>query len=373
MHSNTTTGLAGAIARAGALMLIAASAALGTCYAYKLGYHFGAAVAFAFAAMALGGELLKPIAVERAFAAGWRRPLRAVACLAVAIAAIAYSLAAELAFSAGARGDLAAGRKASLNSSRAAGAAARRASDELGRIKPARPVAELEALVAGARPVCRIEVNLQGRREVCSKPPGLLAELGRAKRRAELEATIAAAASSGDAAVGEADPQAAALVAYLAAAGIAADQARVATWLHLLPVLLLEIGSAFGLLVAVGNSRQLPAETATGQPWKLWQRLRQLLSRRRVATVSARLPAPETLATPATVAHVRQKPPRQRSPGDRATVVAALQAAGRPLSNDELAAAMGCHKGEASKRVARLAGVVRKVHVGRHVAISLVH
>ncbi|HRD77975.1 MAG TPA: helix-turn-helix domain-containing protein, partial [Hyphomicrobiaceae bacterium] len=52
-------------------------------------------------------------------------------------------------------------------------------------------------------------------------------------------------------------------------------------------------------------------------------------------------------------------------------VIAALERAHRPLSNDELAAAMGVTKSEASKRVAALAGMVRKERDGRRVAISL--
>lgn len=45
----------------------------------------------------------------------------------------------------------------------------------------------------------------------------------------------------------------------------------------------------------------------------------------------------------------------------------------QPVSNGDLAAAMGVSKGEASKRVAALSGRVAKVRQGRHVAISLVH
>ena len=52
-------------------------------------------------------------------------------------------------------------------------------------------------------------------------------------------------------------------------------------------------------------------------------------------------------------------------------VLAALEKAGRPVTNDELAELMNCSKGESSKRVAALDGVVRKSRNGRHVAISL--
>ncbi len=61
MLTHITRDPAAAIARLGALLLIAASAALGTTYAYALGAHFGPWVAYAFAAMALGGELVKPV------------------------------------------------------------------------------------------------------------------------------------------------------------------------------------------------------------------------------------------------------------------------------------------------------------------------
>lgn len=361
MLTHITRDPAAAIARLGALLLIAASAALGTTYAYALGAHFGPWVAYAFAAMALGGELVKPVAIERAFAHGLRRPVSALVCLAVASVAIAYSLTAELGFSAGARGDLAARRASEIEAARRARAASVRAGDELARLKPARPVAELEALVAGAKPHCRIVVGHGFRDTVCSKPAALVAELARAKRRAELEAAIAAA-DKVDTTVAEADPQAAAVVAYLAAAGIVAAPATVATWLHLLPVLLLEIGSAFGLLVAGGGQR-LPAARATvAAP----------------ATVAEPAPAPmatvaEAHVRPATVATVASGPrPASRQPLPEAkAVLEALARAGRPMSNDELAAALGVHKGTASKRVKALGPAIVKVRQGREVALSL--
>jgi hypothetical protein len=52
-------------------------------------------------------------------------------------------------------------------------------------------------------------------------------------------------------------------------------------------------------------------------------------------------------------------------------VFAALKKAGRPVTNTELAGIMGCSEGESSKRVSALNGQVRRVRVGREVAISL--
>lgn len=52
-------------------------------------------------------------------------------------------------------------------------------------------------------------------------------------------------------------------------------------------------------------------------------------------------------------------------------VIAALAKATHPVTNDELADMLGVSKGHASKCVSRLNGAVRRVRVGRHVAISL--
>jgi hypothetical protein len=110
----------------------------------------------------------------------------------------------------------------------------------------------MEALVAGAKPQCRISMTLErGRETICAKPAPLIAELGRAKRRVELEATIAAAekaVETAPAAVKDADPLAAAY--YMTAAGWKVAAETVSPWLYLLPVLFLELGSALGLVVA---------------------------------------------------------------------------------------------------------------------------
>lgn len=54
-------------------------------------------------------------------------------------------------------------------------------------------------------------------------------------------------------------------------------------------------------------------------------------------------------------------------------VLRVLHSAGRPLSNDELAARMGVSKGEASKRRAEVAGMLQETRSGRYVQIGLVN
>lgn len=65
------------------------------------------------------------------------------------------------------------------------------------------------------------------------------------------------------------------------------------------------------------------------------------------------------------------KPLKQRRPGDFELVQSALARAGRPVTNDELAELLRVSKGEASKTITGLEGAVRRVRLGRHVAISL--
>jgi hypothetical protein len=141
---------------------------------------------------------------------------------------------------------------------------------ELDGLKPARPAAELEPLIRSARPVCRIVVTLSRRDTVCEPPPALVAELGRSKRRAELEGKIEKAATD----LAEAPPPKAAntdakiLTRYLGALGFDITADRLADLLVILAVAVLECGG--GLPIAVGLSLNSPtagrqASTAGGE------------------------------------------------------------------------------------------------------------
>lgn len=112
----------------------------------------------------------------------------------------------------------------------------KRAEQELDSLKPSRPVSELEALIAAAANQCRVAVSNGYRQTVCTKPPALLPRLGRAKRRAELEAILAEATGIGVAAP-VADPGATSIATYLVAVGITLSPERISTWLNLIPVL----------------------------------------------------------------------------------------------------------------------------------------
>lgn len=65
-----------------------------------------------------------------------------------------------------------------------------------------------------------------------------------------------------------------------------------------------------------------------------------------------------------------QLPARLPAPTEEQMVLDALDRAGRPVSNEELASLLSCSEGEASRRVSSMRTVLRKERDGRRVAIS---
>lgn len=224
--------------------LVVASAGFGAVYAWTIGSQHSMYLAILTVVFAVALELSKPLAIAS------RNPLLWL----LGLVAIGYSLTAELALMAGNKGDLIAKREHSSD-------AYVRARQELATLKPSRSVEELEPIVANAREHCRISVTLRsGRQTICSKSPSLLAEYGRAKRRAELETVLAGVPDTGTA-----DPGATALVTYFAAAGYDFQLGAVSQWLNLVPVLALELGSALSglLLKSLRQPKATPEKLAS--------------------------------------------------------------------------------------------------------------
>ncbi|KWT65357.1 TolA protein [Hyphomicrobium sulfonivorans] len=211
--------------------------------------------------MALGLEAAKPFAIEGVFAAlrSWS-PVRAVALAALGTVAVAYSLTAELSLMAGTRADASAQRSQASDAATAAKARYATAQRELEALPVTRPVATIVAEIARLRtapklaPCDDITAKAFGRvsRRVCAEIATLTAEAATTTRRTELQSALAAAEADIASAplTTDADPAAAALATYLAAAGIEADAAELSRWLALMPVLALEIGSAFAVILA---------------------------------------------------------------------------------------------------------------------------
>lgn len=242
----------------GATLLISASAALGAYFGYTVGATHHLALGLIFGGAALGGELLKPLAVAGTVDCFRNREFsRALACFALAFVCIVYSLAAELSLAAGSRGDTAAARQIASDAARTAAERRTRAEAELRTLPFARSAAELELTIARLKATpgangCTGEPDGPVSRRVCSEVLALQAEAARAQRRAELEKVVSdpmLSTASGQPHVGSADPLAASLSVYLSAAGRTVPPHSIAPWLALIPVLFLELGSALSLIV----------------------------------------------------------------------------------------------------------------------------
>lgn len=258
-----TTDSSGATSRilalSGASLLIAASAALGAYYGFTVGAHVHMALGVIFAAAALGGEVLKPLAVLATFdAARSRRWLTVAASAPLALVCIGYSFTAELSLSAGARGDLAANRTAAIDTVAMARDRRAQRTAELEALRPARSPGMLTPMIEKLRATpgakrCEGEPDGPISRHICGQVADLEAESERFRLRerltSEIAATDAIIASPSDK-LGAADPLASALSAYASALGLRAAPESLSPWLALIPVLFLEIGSALALVVA---------------------------------------------------------------------------------------------------------------------------
>lgn len=318
----------------GATLLIASSAALGAYYGFTIGAHYHVALGIVFAAAALGGEILKPLAVVGAADAVKARDVgRFVAAALLAVACIGYSLASELSLAAGTRGDAAAARSAEIDARTAAQERRTRAVAELAALPVARPVDELSALAKRLRTApgangCTKEPDGPISRRICGQVADLEAEAARSTRRQKLEVVIAEADATlvtGAKAVGVADPLAVVLSAYARALGFGASPDALAPWLALIPVLFLEIGSAFALMAVRGSALPVPIQ-----------------------------PGPDAATPPPTAADI---PPPADGHGAGATVIELLKAKGGELKGGQrgIAKALGLSKSRANELLHQLA------------------
>jgi hypothetical protein len=257
-HSTRYVELTAKVACTG---LVIASSGFGAVFAYSVGIQHGYLLAGLTILFAVALELVKPLAIHASLSSlrDWQF-LRGLSLGLRGAVAVAYSLTAELGLMSASRGDLVAVRASQAFHARANQDRHQRAQQELVGLKPARPVPELEALV-GAPSRCRINVANGYRQTNCTKPPALLAELGRAKRRLELEAIL----STAETAIGPtkiADPGSTALATYLGALGIPVSVEAVAQWLNLVPVLALELGSALAMVLVASVTPKAATESA---------------------------------------------------------------------------------------------------------------
>lgn len=242
------------VAYVSAIIFIAASGGTNLIYGWNKGTDLASSLVWA--AVSVGVSII--------FSLSWpalsrnvesRSASRAVLIFVGMLLTGTYSVVAALGSASGGRTEAAA-QEGFASSARARSQAAYDAArTELANLPSTRSPAELETLIASAKPVCRIVVTQSRRDTVCTKPPALLTELARAKRREELSAKMERAATdlAGNAPKA-ANTDAAALVSYLAAVGIETTTDRLNKLLVLLTVMVVECGGGVSLAIAVSLS-----------------------------------------------------------------------------------------------------------------------
>jgi uncharacterized membrane protein len=205
------------------------------------------------------------VAVSIVFALSWPALIKAVerrrwALVPMSAAALvltgAYSVTAALGSASGGRANASATEQLITEQRTRAQTSYAAARAELTTLKPSRSVVELESLLAASsarlRGDCAV-ANITGVL-VCPRNAALMTELGRARRRAELERKMDTAQAELEriAAPKQANSDAAALAGYLWAFGLTVQIDAVNRLLVLLAVLVVECGG--GLALAVGMS-----------------------------------------------------------------------------------------------------------------------
>jgi hypothetical protein len=219
-------------------------------------------------------------AVAVVFALSWPALIRsleakrwsaAVVALVALILSGSYSITAALGSAAGGRTNAATAETVTTDARKKAHAAYDRADADLGKLAPARPVAEVEALLLGAqwwRPPKGCTADKGAQRVTC---PALEAELARSRQRDKLKGEM-------DQAAGElktiqpgkvANSDAKALARYLSAVGLEMTADRLNDLLVLLAVLTIEAGGglslALGMALSESVERSGQSERADGR------------------------------------------------------------------------------------------------------------
>ena len=260
-------------AYAAASVFLAASTILNTSYGWAKGDTIATSLVWAgiAAATAVVFTLTWPATVRALHNRDWSGAVMAVVGL---VLFGSYNVTAAIGSAAGGRANASNAETATVDARKRAQSAHDTARDELARIPHARPVAEVEALLVGAKPQCRIVVELGRRDTVCGPPAALTAELGRSKRRIELEGKIELAAAELGKTVPArvANSDAVALASFAQGLGLDLDADRINKLLVLLAVLIVECGAGLSLTVALALSgapasrTAAPADTSVEQP-----------------------------------------------------------------------------------------------------------
>lgn len=227
---------------------------------------------FTWAVASVASDILKAVApIFIGWAIARRDALRVTVGVAILIVTGGYAVISAISYSHGGRVDLAGARGAEATTRERADASYRDTEAALSGIPTTRPVPELKASIAAllADPKTGDCHTMDGpvSRRVCPQVAEVRTELARAEERTRLqgELKLAKAQLDGLPPPRSADPAAEAVTRFLGEIGVSAEPHDVALWLSFSGVILVEVGSIFGLLLASGGagpSQLGPAEPA---------------------------------------------------------------------------------------------------------------
>lgn len=212
-------------------------------------------------------KALSPIFIVWAIAQ--REVLRALAGTALLIVTAGYAIISAVSYTHGSREDLVGLRGSEAATHERAESSYRAAQAALSELPSTRPSAEVKASLSGllADPNagdCQI-IDGPVTRRVCPQVAELRAELARADERARLQGELKEAKGRLDGlpAPKVGDPATEAVTRALGQIGFVVDPANVALWLSFSGVVLIEVGSIFGLLLASGSAVPIRRENVT--------------------------------------------------------------------------------------------------------------
>ncbi len=264
MDSLTTSKPLVATAYAAAFALIGVSIAFNIGAAIERADTLPGQIAWAVASAA--SDTLKVLAPLALVATLRRRAwAEALPVALILVVTATYSLTSAISFAHGSRDAVTASRTEAVQTAAREKQAFDDASGKLAALGTARlageVTAERDAILADPRAGGCLTMNGPYTKAHCPQVATLNAELARAQERTRLESDVARLRSELAAfpAVSAPDPAASAVIGYLALFGLKASPEAVAFWLSALAVALVEVGSAFGLVLA-GSLAHRPGE-----------------------------------------------------------------------------------------------------------------
>lgn len=257
------------------VMAITASVGFTGYFSYRVGLEHCLLLAILSATFAVSLDLMKPLAVHSALRSLTSfQFVKGLLCLLLAFVAIIYSLSSEISLMSTSRGDLIAKRENTIAVNKEAFNTYERWKQQLRQLSPSRPAAELQAKIHSIESLPGILINGKPcggiyngivTKTNCPIRSDLIAELGRAKKRTELEELILGYQRNqkGNKPVKQSDPGSECLsIILLSLFGLKIEPQFISQWLPVIGVIGLELASSLGLVLVNslnGSSKSVQA------------------------------------------------------------------------------------------------------------------